>query len=110
MRGGWNKGNDAQHVYPYVHKRDEHRIGDCNFKPEDGDLCLCVEPSGDYFDNYVVIRKKPDGRNQDPDFYDTGTWRVVGEFGAYVFGISVYSIPTREFHLLMAGEMVQLPL
>lgn len=51
--------------------------------------------SGDYFHDYVAMRKGEDG-----------LWRRVGEFGAYVFGESLGKMPDREFHLMMAGEPV----
>lgn len=89
----WGAAGGEQHVFAY--KGDGHRVGHCPWRPSDGDYCVRVKHSGDYFHDYVAMRKGEDG-----------LWRRVGEFGAYVFGESLGKMPDREFHLMMAGEPV----
>lgn len=92
---GWRNGNTARHIYRYNHEEHEHRIGHCPWRPEDGDLCVCIEAAGDCFDNYVAMRQR-----------DDGMYEVVGEFGAYIFGESCGELSKRDFHLLQAGEPI----
>lgn len=93
--GRWNKGNNKREVYLYNDSEHKNRMGSCEWLPSDGDLCVCIEPSGDCFDRYVAMRKQPDG-----------SYQKVGKFGAYAFGDSCGELPEREFHLLQAGENI----
>jgi hypothetical protein len=95
--GVWRQGNIRKNIYKYNEKLHKNRMGHCDFLPNDGDLCICVEPAGDCFDRYVVVRK-----------CDDGCYVMVGEFGAYAFGDSCGTVNDREFHLLQAGEQVRL--
>jgi hypothetical protein len=70
-------------------------MGSCEWLPEDDDLCVCIEPTGDCFDDYIAMREQ-----------DDGTFVKVGEFGAYAFGEDCGELPEREFHLLQAGERI----
>lgn len=94
----WRKGNDKMGVYRYVDAEHKHRMGSCEVLPVDGDLVVCTDHSGDCFDSYVIIRWGRKG-------FDTG-FEVTGEFGAYVFGEKLMTLPKRDYHLLLAGEMV----
>lgn len=91
----WNPGNKKKHIYRYVHDLHKNRIGNCNWKPMDGDLCLCIDHTGDCFNDYLVIRKQSDGR-----------YMGVGEFGAYAFGTSCGSLDTKTFHVVQAGYKI----
>lgn len=93
----WGQGASIGTIYLYNNKLDEGRIGHCQFKPADGDLCLCVEHSGDYFYDYIAIRRS--GRK----------WKAAGRFGAYVFGQSIAKTNERQFCLLQEGLAVALP-
>ncbi len=93
--GKWNKGNNKRRVYLYSDADHKDRMGNCDWLPEDGDLCVCIEPAGDCFDNYVAMRKQTDG-----------SFTKVGRFGAYAFGESCGELQERDFHLLQAGEKI----
>lgn len=93
--GKWNAGNQSRAVYRYDHQEHEHRMGSCDWLPNDGDLCVCVQPSGDYFDDYVAMRQREDGM-----------YEKVGEFGAYAFGEPCARLEKRDFYLLLAGEPI----
>ena len=90
-------GNSKKYVYQYSENRDKDRMGNCVFLPKDGDYCVCIEPSGDCFDNYFVIRKQTNGKH-----------KIVGYFGAYSFGEEIMKLSDRNFHLFLAGEEVDL--
>lgn len=92
----WRKGGRIGSVYKYVDKEHNHRIGSCDWLPEDGDLCLCVGHSGDCFSSYVAMREVEGGLKK------------VGKFGAYVFGESLGYLEVRDFHLVQAGEIITL--
>lgn len=95
----WGTGNRLRCLYRYNHREAMRRIGSCDWFPEDGDLCLCTEHTGDCFNDYVVIREG-----------DDGLYHVVGDFGAYAFGTVFCHLSKRTFHLLMAGEPIALEL
>ena len=90
----WRTGNTIQGVYEY---RPEHtgRLGNINWMPKSGDMCVCVAHSGDCFNNYVAMRKNDDGK-----------FVMVGEFGAYFFGTKIGTLPKRDFHRLQAGDLI----
>lgn len=97
MRGRqWGGGAELRRLYEYSDD-DRSRMGHCDWLPSNGDLCLCVEHSGDCFFTYVALRKQGDGK-----------WRRAGKFGAYVFGTPCGVLPERTFHLACAGEAVEL--
>lgn len=62
-------------------------------------ICVCVGHAGDYFHDYVAIRKS-----------DDGMWRKVGRFGAYWFGEKVADLDERSFYLVQAGEPIKFAL
>ena len=93
MIGIWGGGSEIRRIYTFRKKdKDAYRLGHNDWNPKIGDLCICVEHSGDYFYNYAAIR---------PD--DSGKHRVVGEFGAYCFGKPGKKLTKTVFHTLLAG-------
>ena len=86
-RRAWTSGANIGTIYHYDHAQDADRIGHCAWLPNDGDLCLCVEHSGDSFYDYFALRLN-----------DNGKLTKVGEFGAYVFGRKVGKLEKRQFH------------
>ena len=92
----WGTGATNGIIYRYDHARDKCRIGNCEWLPEDGDLCLCVGHSGDYFHDYIALRK-----------YGDGKMIKFGEFGAYPFGVEIGKLDKRSFHLVQAGEPIE---
>ena len=95
----WGRDGDIRGIYKYSHDRDGNRIGHCNWLPKDGDLCICIAHSGDYFSDYVVMRKVK----------GNGKVRMVGKFGAYNFGKRIGTLRKKNFHLLQAGEAISYP-
>lgn len=98
-RGIWHHGNNSRSIYRYIHAEHENHMGLCDFLPEDGDLCLCMHPAGDCFDDYIVIRVN-----------DDGLYHKVDRFGAYCFGEVFCTVPDRAFYLLLAGRPIALEL
>lgn len=72
-----------------------NQMGNCDWLPEPGDLCIRVADAGDHFHHYVAVRKTK-GRK----------YRRVGKFGAYEFGKALLTLDERTFHLACAGEPV----
>lgn len=95
----WGQGGDIRGIYKYDHNRDENRMSHRGWLPKDGDLCVCIAHSGDYFSNYIVMKKTK----------ERGKVRMVGKFGAYNFGKKVGTLRKKNFHLLQAGEIISYP-
>ena len=92
----WGGNANIGDIYLYTDD-DKDRIGNVIRKPKSGDLCLCLERSGDCFYTYLVIRPSKDG------------YKKAFTFGAYQFGKGKSrKISKRKFHLLQAGETVKL--
>ena len=98
-RGAWGFGNSSRNIYRYINYRHKDRMGCCDWLPSDEDLCVCIKHSGDCFDDYFAVRKQEDGK-----------YKIVGKFGAYVFGSSRGELTERDFHLLLAGESIDCPI
>ena len=92
--GSWGAGNIERGVYVY-NREEKNRIGNCEFRPVDGDVCVCTRWTGDCFDDYIIVRKNANNK-----------WQKVGEFGAYFFGKLLYRLSVRAYHLLLAGEEI----
>jgi len=92
----WNCRGGHQNVYQYDENRDKDRMGDCSWLPKHGDLCVRVADSGDCFHNYVAIRR------------ENGKYKKVGKFGAYIFGKKICKLKDRTYHLILAGEEIEL--
>ncbi len=97
MSGQWGQGALIKAVYLFDNEAD--RLGHCDKLPKNGDYCLCYKHSGDFFYEYIVIRKGKDG-----------LWGKRFSFGAYFFGDRKVVLSERKFHLLMAGCKVKLNL
>lgn len=95
-RGSWSGGSSDRSVYLYIDE-DRERMGHCDWLPKNGDLCVCLEHSGDCFYDYMAVRKTDDEK-----------YEKVGEFGAYNFGEKLGTLTKRCFHLLCAEEKVEL--
>ena len=93
----WGTGSSIHSLYKYNKKEHKHRLGNSSWKPKDGDLCVCVKHGGDYFYYYTAMRKQL-----------SGVYKNVGSFGAYVFGEKCGELPDRDFHLLLAGELIDI--
>lgn len=93
----WGVSAKNGELYRYDRVKDKGLIGHCTWKPKDGDICVCTGHSGDYFHDYIALRKSADG-----------LYRMVGKFGAYRFGQKVGQIKERDFFLAQAGEPVTL--
>ena len=94
-------GNTIGALYRVRDDSENSRVGHCWMagRLRKGDLLLCIEHSGDCFNNYVLCE------------LHTNAIRALhgSKFGAYVFGDPlVEELTAREFHLLMAGESVAL--
>ena len=93
----WRSGNLVGRIY-HLSERDIERIGHCWMEDRllVGDICLCIEHSGDCFYDYILL--------------DVISNQIMGlpesMFGAYCFeGPPLKWKPTqKEFHLLNAGE------
>lgn len=99
MRSPWSPGNKPQSLYRYYDEEHQDRMGCCKYLPSDGDLCLCLTPVEDCFDDYVVLWVD-----------DDGLYSVLYEFSAYKFGEEICNLSNRAFHLLLAGETIALEL
>lgn len=75
---------------------DKHRIGHCNFKPQNNDICIATGHSGDCFNDYIVIRM------------ESGKLKKIGEFSAYTFGTTLGQIEEEKYHLLLANQKVKI--
>ena len=95
--GSWGGRGGHQNVYRYADEH-KHRMGNCDWLPENGDLCVRSEDAGDHFHTYVAIRQRGDGM-----------WVKCGKFGAYEFGEAIFKLDERDFHLALAGEAIRLP-
>jgi hypothetical protein len=98
MTRSWGQGASIGSIYK-VSPDDFSRVGNCWMKGrlKDGDLILCIEHSGDHFFDYVLIIP-----------YANGMRAALGsQFGAYTLGEEIKNLPSRDFHLLMAGEFLQ---
>ena len=78
----WKKGNKIGGIYEFRNE-DLGRIGSCDFVPEEGDLCLCTEHSGDCFNNYIAYRFIA---KEDACCWPEWGYEEVGRFGAFKFG------------------------
>lgn len=98
-RGAWGQGNTIRSIYRYDDHTHKRRMGCCDWLPSDGDLCVCISHTGDCFNDYFAVRKQEDGK-----------YKIVGKFGAYVFGRDIGTLTERDFHLLLAGESIDCPI
>ena len=91
--GGYNVGKLIR-----LGSKDNDRLGYAQgVVLKDGDLALCIAHSGDWFNSYRLLKKSKDGK-----------FKLGKLFGAYECGEAV-KITSRTFHLLMAGEVVDVP-
>lgn len=76
-------------------EKDRDRLGnnDPQVDIRDGDLAIVVAHSGDWFNTYRKLENSGEG------------WKLGQRFGAYECG-TPRPLPSRTFHLLMAGETV----
>jgi len=95
--GVWGNGNSIRGIYRYYDEKHKRRMGSCSWLPKDGDLCLCTGHTGDYFNDYVALKKTKGGKYQKHH-----------RFGAYTFGKRLMYIPEKKFHLLLGGMKVDL--
>lgn len=95
--GVWRDPATKQGVYRYT-AEDRHRMGNCSWLPEPGDLCVCEKLVGDCFYQYVALRSCGEGK-----------CRRVGRFSAYVFGKLVCVLEDDVFHLWCSGLPVAEP-
>ena len=95
--GFWGGRGGTRNVYPYSDGY-RHRLGDCEFLPRDGDLCIRTGDAGDFCHSYVAVRRRDDGK-----------YVAAGKFGAYTFGEPLCTLDERTFHLACAGEPIDLP-
>lgn len=93
----WKTGNEVGSIY-LLSERDLDRIGGgwMSDRLFCGDICLCIEHTGDCFYDYIlldVISNQVEGLPQ-------------SRFGAYCFAGAAFTWkPTmEEFHLLCAGK------
>lgn len=97
MKRSWGGNAQTGKIYEY---RAEHkdRMGNCDWLPEPGDMCICMEHAGDWFYYYVALRKQPSGQ-----------WKRVGKFGAYQFGeLAEHQLSEKELNLALAWRLVWL--
>ena len=96
----WNEGNSIGTMY-VLEEKDLSRIGHSwmEGRLRAGDVVLCTAHSGDYFNDYILI-----------DVYSNGINAILGaSFGAYTMGTPTQWQPSaREYHLLLAGERVNI--
>jgi len=98
----WRGGRTVGVVYVLDAEVDNKRFGSHWFKGrvKDGDVVLCTEHSGDCFYDYKLIQVYANGLEICSD-----SPRICG----YTLGRESQGVLTaREYHLLMAGEMVQM--
>lgn len=84
-------------IYRYDKADSECRLGDCDWLPDDQDICLCVAHSGDCFHTYIALRPTANG------------FVKHGKFGAYGLGEPIGRVDERSLHLAQAGEAIYLP-
>jgi hypothetical protein len=84
-------------VFLYDEKRDKERLGgNQESKVEDGDICVAFRHSGDYFNDYMVIKK------------ENGKFKKVGGFSSYVFGECLTEINEKDFYQLLGEQKVKI--
>ena len=99
MNRQWGQGTIIGQLYKYRYI-DKNRIGNSEWLPSNGDICLAMEHAGDFFYHYVALRKQ-----------ENGQYIRVGKFGGYIFGAEIGEpLDERTFHLACAGEPVTLQL
>lgn len=97
----WGEGQQLGAVY-VLSEDDNSRFGSHWFKGRvrDGDVVLCTEHSGDCFYNYKLFHVYGNGL-----MLCTDSPRMCG----YCLGkLAEGELSAREYHLLMAGEMVEM--
>ncbi len=94
----WGGGNSIGSIYR-INEFDLNRIGGwMHGRILVGDIALCYRHSGDCFYDYYLLEY---GEN-------FAKLNMAGKFGAYAIGEELDWKPTtREFHLLMAGEILK---
>ena len=93
----WRSVASNKNIYLYINKSEEDRKGNNKFFPMDGDFCLCVGHSGDCFHDYIALKKLGNGK-----------YKMYGKYGAYGSGNKICEIDNRTYHLLQAGEEVEI--
>ena len=105
-RGGHHPG-----LVLRVLEDDNRRVGDCWMRGrlKHNDVIMCLEHAGDCFYNYVLVRPNKNPNESIVNVDGKQVYQLIegSRFGAYELGLPHTWQPTaREFHLLMAGEMV----
>ncbi len=85
-------------VFIYRKPDGWNMMGNGETPPEDGDICMVTEHSGDCFHTYALLRC-----TGNPDMY-----YMVREFKAYEFGDKVCSIPKKQFHAVQGGYAIKI--
>jgi hypothetical protein len=99
--GVWRAPATLRGVYRYAAEHRE-RMGNCEWLPSEGDLCVIEALSGDCFYDYLALRRVADGP-------DAGKYKRVGRFGAYVFGERTCVLDPDTWHQAGAGLPVNIP-
>lgn len=111
--GEWRSGGHRPGLILVIGEQDLSRLGHVWMQGRllVGDLIMCLRRSGDCFWQYCLVgHRHPLDPFCSPECYGRG-YRLMPftEFGAYVLGTPyVYQPSEREFHLLMAGERIEL--
>lgn len=100
----WGGGAVIRGIYR-LGKDCPERVGSCWAKGRlrEGDLLLCEQHAGDCFYNYWLIDARSVNINGDL------VCKLVLEcIGAYTLGKIVTTLSSRDYHLLLAGETVDI--
>lgn len=95
----WSHGAEIGGVYLIRDQDDLERMGHNNRQPKIGDICLCIEHSGDCFYDYIVLRRKKGHR----------MYRSIFVIGAYVFGKKIGKLSETNLCLARAKRPVRIP-
>lgn len=98
MQKAWGCPGGIGNVYLFT-DADQLRVGNCDWRPSPGDLCVRIQHSGDCFHDYVALRKRRDGR-----------YKRVGSFSAYAFGRALTKLSGRKLGMACAGVPVAIKL
>lgn len=109
-QGRW-RGDHYPGLVLRVLEDDNRRVGQCWMRGrlKEGDIIMCLEHAGDCFYNYALVRPNKSKNESIVTRDGKQVYQLIegSRFGAYQLGTPHDWQPsTREFHLLMAGEMV----
>lgn len=99
MQGDWGAGNEVGALYVVA----KNRLGNNDIQPKTGVLAVCTVHAGDCFYYYRLLEQCKNVFGEPTTYYSLGL-----RFGSYTLRESDMKLTNRQFHLLMAGDTIQL--